>query len=205
MTAIGRSGTGVCGPAVMKNARRSHRRDRFESIQALLSSNWRSSSVLASIDSRYSVGWSGTCPPRRHTSPNMCLCRSLMNFFAQRIAPAAAERPLLRAGEVFSLLGFVQFAAVGNVRGDEIAHFLRLSAASRCPAPRKCRSRLVPQPARIRLADELLQPALWSPSRLPPGPPAASSATTGARRAAEHYARPVPRPMVSSGLFGTSA
>ena len=44
-----------------------------------------------------------------------------MNFSLSRIA-AAVERPVLGARDVL-LLGFVQLAAIGDVRGDQLPHF----------------------------------------------------------------------------------
>jgi hypothetical protein len=47
----------------------------------------------------------------------------LDEFLAQRIT-TAVERPILRARDVL-LLRFVQLAAIGDMRGDQLAHFLR--------------------------------------------------------------------------------
>lgn len=47
----------------------------------------------------------------------------LDELLAQRIT-TAVERPILRARNVL-LLRFVQLAAIGDMRGDQLAHFLR--------------------------------------------------------------------------------
>ena len=47
----------------------------------------------------------------------------LDEFLAERIA-LAAERPILRSGDVF-LLGFIQLAAIRDIRGDQFTRLFR--------------------------------------------------------------------------------
>jgi len=52
----------------------------------------------------------------------------LEESLSQRIT-VAAERPVLRAGDVF-LFGFIQLAAVGDMRRNQIARFLQRQRGS---------------------------------------------------------------------------
>src|ERR1022692_2886181 len=96
-------------------------------------------------------------PAQSHTSPSICRCRSFTNFLAQQIA-AAAERPFLRTRDVV-LLGLIQFAAIGDMRGDQTAYFLRRQRG--CGTVRLLENvahRLVPKQPWACLADKFVKP-----------------------------------------------
>ena len=79
----------------------------------------------------------------------------LDEFLAQRIT-AAIERPVLRAHDVF-LLGFVQFAAIGDMRGDQLAHFLRRQRSGIVRLFEKVVHALIPEQPWIRLAHDFIE------------------------------------------------
>jgi hypothetical protein len=96
-------------------------------------------------------------PAHRHTSRSMRRCRSLMNFSAG--IATAAKRPVLAAHYVF-LLGFVQLAPVGDMRGDQLAPFFGRERRGVVGFGEKIAHRLVPEQARVRLADDFIEPRI---------------------------------------------
>src|SRR5258708_2918369 len=68
-----------------------------------------------------------------------------------------AQRPVLGADDVF-LFGFVQLAAIGNVRGDQVALFLRRQRRGGIVRLiEQIDHGLIPEQARIGLAHDLIE------------------------------------------------
>ena len=82
----------------------------------------------------------------------------LDEFLGQRIT-VTAERPVLGAHDVF-LLGFVQLAPIGNVGGDQLTPFLGRERCGVVRFVKKIVHRLVPEQARVRLANDFIEPRL---------------------------------------------
>jgi hypothetical protein len=89
-----------------------------------------------------------------HTSLSIRWCSSLTNFSLSGSRRRLSAQSCAR--DVF-LLGFVQFAAIRDMRGDQLAHFLRRQWSGIVRLVEKVVHALIPEQPWIRLAHDFIE------------------------------------------------